>query len=110
MSGKAPHGFTLEPTVMDGINTKMLKADPEAAERVKLMFEMYAEPQTSLGDIARYFNEMSGMDFARVSLSHILRNPVYAQADLDIYEFFKSQGTAVVNDAADFAGMNGCYL
>ena len=27
-----------------------------------------------------------------------------------MYEFFKSQGTVVVNDAADFAGTNGCYL
>ena len=25
-----------------------------------------------------------------------------------MYEFFKSQGTVVVNDAADFAGTNGC--
>ena len=39
-----------------------------------------------------------------------LRNPVYAQADLEMYEFFKSQGTVVGNDAADFAGTNGCYL
>ena len=40
----------------------------------------------------------------------MLRNPVYAQADLEMYEFFKSQGAVVVNDAADFAGTNGCYL
>ena len=40
----------------------------------------------------------------------MLRNPVYVQADLDVYEFFKSQGTVLVNDAADFTGMNGCYL
>ena len=40
----------------------------------------------------------------------MLRNPVYVQADLDVYEFFKSQGTIIVNDAADFTGMNGCYL
>lgn len=37
-------------------------------------------------------------------------NPIYAQADLDMYEFFKSQGTVVINEAADFAGTNGCYL
>lgn len=43
-------------------------------------------------------------------VSQLLRNPVYAQADLEMYEFFKSQGTVVVNDAADFAGTNGCYL
>lgn len=40
----------------------------------------------------------------------MLRNPVYVQADLDVYEFFKSQGTVLVNDAADFTGTNGCYL
>ena len=43
-------------------------------------------------------------------ISQILRNPSYAQADLDLYEFFKSQGAAIVNEAADFTGTNGCYL
>ncbi len=45
-----------------------------------------------------------------IVFAQLLRNPVYAQADLELYEFFKSQGAAVVNDAADFAGTNGCYL
>jgi len=116
MGGKIPYGYNTEPIVMDGINTKMLVADPEAAKQVKLMFEMYADPQTSLGDIARYFAD-HGIDYggnsgelARASLSQILRNPAYAQADLDLYEFFKSQGAAIVNEAADFTGTNGCYL
>ena len=46
----------------------------------------------------------------RTFLSQLLRNPVYAQADLELYEFFKSQGAAIVNDASDFAGTNGCYF
>ena len=29
---------------------------------------------------------------------------------MELYEFFKSQGAAIVNDASDFAGTNGCYL
>ena len=71
---------------------------------------MYAEPETSFGDITRYFEERDikvyGKSLTRsyLSLSQLLRNPVYAQADLEKYEFFKSQGTVVVNDAADFAG------
>ena len=40
----------------------------------------------------------------------MLRNPIYTQADLELYEFFKGQGAVVVNEAADFAGTNGCYL
>ena len=114
MSGQAPYGFDLEPTVVENIRTKMMVADPIAANHVRLMFEMYAEPETSFGDITRYFEERGikvyGKSLTRSYLSQLLRNPVYAQADLEMYEFFKSQGTVVVNDAADFAGTNGCYL
>ena len=114
MGSTTPYGYTLEPTVIDGVGTKMLATDPEAAERVKLMYEMYLDPQTSLGDIVRHFTE-TGLDFGdreigRGNLCNMLRNPVYVQADLDIYEFFKNQGAAITNDAADFAGTNGCYL
>lgn len=50
-----------------------------------------------------------GRPLSRATLSVILRNPIYVMADLDIYEFYKSQGTDIYNDAADFAGINGCY-
>ena len=114
MSGQAPYGFQLEPTTVEGIRTKMMVPDPAAADHVRLMFEMYAEPGTSFGDISRYFEEndikVYGKSLFRPFLSQLLRNPVYAQADLELYEFFKSQGAAVVNDAADFVGTNGCYL
>ena len=78
------------------------------------MFEMYSEPETSFGDITRYF-EKQGIkvyekSLVRSFLSQLLRNPVYAQADLGLYEFFKSQGAAIVNDASDFAGTNGSLL
>ena len=99
MSGQAPYGFELEPTVVEGIRTKMMAADPVAANHVRLMFEMYAEPETSFGDITRYFEEQGikiyGKSLTRPFLSQLLRNPVYAQADLEMYEFFKSQGAVV---------------
>ena len=114
MGGRTPYGYKLEPIVMDGVNTKMMAVDPEAAERVKLMFEMYAEPNVSFGDITRHFFEhnmdFDGNELTRCTLSNLLRNPVYAQADLEIYEFFKAQGANIANDAADFSGINGCYL
>ena len=114
MSGAAPYGFQLEPTTIEGIRTKMMKPDPETADIAKLMFEMYSQPATSFGDIARYFADegilIYGKEMTRGFISQLLRNPIYAQADLDMYEFFKSQGTVVVNEATDFAGTNGCYL
>ena len=55
MSGAAPFGFKLEPTTIQGIRTKMMIPDPATANIARLMFEMYAEPSMSFGDIARYF-------------------------------------------------------
>jgi len=76
------------------------------------MYEMYAKPNTSFGDIIRYFyeNEIeTGITLTRSQISHMLKNPAYAQADLDVYDFYKSQGADVVNEADDFVGINGCY-
>ena len=104
MSGAAPYGFQLEPTTIEGIRTKMMKPDPETADIAKLMFEMYSQPGISFGDIARYFADegilIYGKEMKRGFISQLLRNPIYAQADLDMYEFFKSQGTVVVNEVA----------
>ena len=114
MGGITPYGYKLEPTTINGIKTKKLVVDSVMADQVKMMFEMYANPHTSFGDVVRCLAEqgitINGGEFCRATLSRLLRNPIYAQADLDLYDFFKSQGAAVVNGVADFTGTNGCYL
>jgi hypothetical protein len=75
---------------------------------------MYAKPEISDGDITRYLAEknikIGTKEICRSTISQILKNPVYVQADLDIYEFFKSQGAAIENGIEDFNGVQGCYL
>ena len=81
MSGQAPYGYQLEPTVVEGIRTKKMVADPVAADHVRLMFEMYAEPETSFGDITRYFEEhdikIYGKSMFRTFLSQLLSCLLY---------------------------------
>ena len=112
--GAIPYGFNTEPIVMDGVNTKKLVADPGIIDNIKLMYEMYAQPEVSLGEVSRRIEELGVYlhkgKIQRACISKLLRNPVYVQADMDVYEFFKSQGAVIVNDAADFTGMNACYL
>ena len=112
MSGNPSYGFNLTPTIISGITANMYEEDPETAERVKAMFNMFAEPPISLGDVGRYLCEdgTGGKEFNRSSIGTILKNPAYVQADLDVYEFFKSHGTEIVNDVEDFTGTNGCFL
>jgi hypothetical protein len=40
----------------------------------------------------------------------IVTNPVYVKADTAIFEFFRGQGTEVVDDVSQFTGTNGAYL
>ncbi|MFR3599020.1 recombinase family protein [Enterocloster sp.] len=114
MGGKAPYGFHTEPIKMDGINTKKLVVNPEEAANIRLMFEMYAQPTTSYGDITRYFAEQGilfhGKELIRPRWRRCYAILSMCRQTLMCTNFFKSQGTVIVNDVADFTGMNGCYL
>lgn len=115
MGGRVPFGFELVETTIDGIRTKMYKPIEEEAEVVKLIYKMYSEPQTSFGDIMRYLEKhgirkRDGKPFNRSRLRDIVINPAYVKADYSLYEFFKAQGTIIVNNPDDFIGMNGAYL
>jgi hypothetical protein len=114
LGGAIPYGFGTEPAVVSGVSAKKFLANPAEAEIVKHLFDMYAKPEVSLGDLARHMAEkgikFSEASFQRTTLTRLLRSPVYVRADMDIYEFYKSQGAVVVNDAADFIGTNGCYM
>ena len=115
MGGRVPYGFCLKDTVIDGIRTKMYEPVPDEIEVIKTIFAMYAEPQTSFGDIARYLDEhqvtkRDGKRFSRTRIRDLVVNPVYVRADYRIYEFYKAQGTVVANMPEDFIGTNGAYL
>ncbi|MDR1245746.1 MAG: recombinase family protein [Clostridiales Family XIII bacterium] len=113
MGGKAPYGYRTEQFTLDGIRTKRLVAQPDEAEQIQRMFEIYSDPESSYGDIMQTFSGMGGLGDKRVCpslLARMLRNPVYVRADLPVFEFFKNCGAVIANDADDFSGTNGCYL
>ena len=103
MRGRTPYGFDTEPIVEN--------AEMDYAE---LMYEMYAEPENSYGDITRYFTEneimVYGKTLKRGFVGQLLRNPVYVQADMDIYEYFKAQGAKIESPPELFTGEFSCYL
>lgn len=112
MRGRTPYGFDTEPIVMDGIKTKKLVENAEM-DFAELMFQMYAEPGNSYGDITRYFVKHSikvyDKALQRGFISKLLRNPVYVQADMDIYEYYKAQGVKIESPPEMFTGDNSCY-
>lgn len=115
MGGRVPYGYGLENVVIDGIKTCMYKPIPEQIEVVKLIYSMYSQPQVSFMDVIHYLSEngiknQDGKNFSRMRVRDIITNPVYVRADADIFEFFRGQGTEIVNDVSQFIGTNGAYL
>lgn len=115
MGGRVPYGFSLEDTVIDGIKTSKYVPVEEEIEQIKIMYSMYSQPNKTLGDILRYFSK-HGLKHLRekiwctARISELLRNPIYVKADSEIYNFYKNQGSNIINDASDFIGENACYL
>lgn len=115
MGGRVPYGFELEPYRINGKRTSRYKAVPEEVKVVQLIYEMYAEPGTSLADITKYLldnkiQNRKGEYWDRCNLALLIKNPIYLKADLRIYDFFVKHGATPINDPADFVGTNGCYL
>lgn len=115
MGGRIPYGFKLKEITIDGAKTKSYDPIPEQIRMVQEMFNMYQEPQTSLGDIVRFLSandvkRPNGADFTRARVRDILINPIYVRADKRIYDFYTQQRTNVTNPPEDFIGVNGAYL
>ncbi len=117
MGGRIPYGFQLEPYMLQGKKTSRYVKCPEEAEILLQIYMLYAQPQCSIGDIIKYLGE-NGIPNSRTKDGHwaksyihsIIKNPIYVLANLDVYEFFQSQGANLLNNPEDYIGTNGCYL
>lgn len=115
MGGRVPYGYKLEKTVLNGVKTSKYVPIEKEAEHIQLIYELYSEPNFSVGDVMRYMSDNGYVNYRRGNwdrsrLSEMLRNPTYVKADADVYEFFKEQGTIIENPIGEFIGTNGCYL
>ena len=113
MGGRVPFGFRLAGTTLHGKRTKAYVPCREEAEQIRTMYELYSCSGTSYGDIAEYFRSHGdacrGKPWSRARIAGCLKNPVYVRADLDVYEFFRAEGTVIESPPEDFIGTNGCY-
>lgn len=115
MGGRVPYALKLTEAVVDGINTSKYEGISDEIEIVKLIYDLYAEPQISFSDVIKYLREhgikaSDGKGFTRSKIRAIVTNPIYVKADDRIYEFFQTQGAEIVNDISQFIGTNGAYL
>lgn len=115
LGGPPPYGFTKEPTKLDGVKTSILTPEHENIDVVIEIFEKYAYGDFSLGKLVRWLNSNNisapkGGHWESTKIQRILRNPVYAKCDFDIYCYYQGKGCNISNKSDDFDGTHGAYL
>lgn len=111
--GPAPYGYgigRLQKPTPDGKTSGVptLKAN-DNMDAVRMLFERYAQPGLSLGALAQILNTKGfpapkRAAWNNVTLSRILKNPVYAKMDVDMFVYFERQKVKIVNDVSEFTG------
>lgn len=115
MGGPPPFGFDKVTTRVDGIKTSTFIPNEIQYDKVKKIYDLYANTQSSLGEISNYLNENNvitpkGGPWDSCKISRILRNPVYVKADADVYIYYKNKGCIISNDINDFVNDFACFL
>ncbi|MBR6419149.1 MAG: recombinase family protein [Oscillospiraceae bacterium] len=119
--GKMYYGFNSERRTVNGKTGSVLVPSAQA-ESVRIAYEMYQNPDVSLIQIIRYFQE-HGIDTARPirvgsdktgnmdrsHLSRILESPLYVRADKEVYAYFSSKGYEMLDPIEDYDGIHGIF-
>lgn len=111
--GPAPYGFKIG---KDKFNRPTLIPIEKEKEAVECMFGFYAGFETmSLGEIAGWltangYKPRKAPAFTSSTISKILQNPIYVQADSILYAYFKTKKINFLNDEKDWDGSTSAHV
>ena len=116
LGGISPTGYTSVPVSKVTIDEKIktaykLDIVKKEADIVKLIYtkflELHSLTQTETFLIKRGIKTKNNKDFTRFTIREILTNPVYVEADKNIYDYFKTLGCEIYSALSDFNGKHG---
>ena len=114
--GPAPFGFKLgKVTDSEGRRISVLLSEETQSNIVCQIFQRYAQPEQSLGSVARWLTDQGIPGIKRkawdnVAVSRILHNPLYVRADEDVFWYFAAKGVQSVHPVEAFQGSWACNL
>lgn len=115
LGGPAPFGFNNSRIFLSGKNVPTLTTN-EHIKTVKKIFYTYINEGESLGSIAKLLSMKGTFCGSRktwdsVAVSRILHNPLYVQADIDVYTYYRNKGiTKCFNKIDEFDGTHAVQL
>lgn len=115
MGGRIPYGYQLKATSLKGKKTSMYEPVYDEAEQVKMIYDLYSQPGVSLNDVVKYLvnngiKKLRGAEWQTSRLSDMIKNPCYVKADANVFRFFQSNGTIIINDISEFDGTRAGFM
>ena len=120
LGGKVYLGYDVKRRTVNGKTGSVLVPNEKAAV-VRKAYELYSDPQMSLGGIISYCRE-NGLDMSvprrdgsrsnmnRSHLSKMLETPLYVRADADVYGYLASRGFELIDDISAYDGIHGLFM
>lgn len=125
--GKVYYGYKPERRTVNG-KTGSVLVPSDKAEVVKMMYQLYMNPDVSLDKTLNYFrvngidvsvekrptaknlvNKSSRSNMCRSHISGILKSPLYVRANAEVYQYLVSKGFEIVDDVEAFDGVHGLF-
>lgn len=116
LGGTTPTGYASESVKSVTVDGKAkrackLKLIPEEADKVKMIFDLYAETDsltiTEAELMKRGIKTKNDRYFTRFSIKAILQNPVYMIADEEAYNYFINADSDLFSSREAFDGVHG---
>ena len=113
--GSAPTGYTLQKTIINGKNHTILSIDESGSSYINHIADTFINGKFSLTGLETYFKHhnfrtLTGNFFSSTQIYNILKNPIYAPADKNTLEYFKSLGCIIGCDENKFDGEYGIMV
>ncbi len=107
--GPAPLGFDIVKDISNGKKVSYLKENSYISV-IKLIFKLYFQGE-SLSFTAKEASVLCPEKYwDSRAVSRIIRNPVYASCNSDVYWYYAEKGVEVQNDEKEFNGINAAML
>ena len=107
LGGRPPFGFDMGKT---GDNKSTLIPN----DKMKLVIDFYNkycnDTNTSLHQLVSYARENFDVKLSATQVRNILSNPLYAQSDKRLYDFYKLQGVQFLNGIEQFDGTRALQI
>lgn len=111
--GPAPYGYKNARTEN---NVPTLKPVPEELNLVRAAFSLYdGTAHLSLASLCTWlynqgYRTRKGGKFVSCTLSRIMQNPVYVQADQKLYKYFQTKKIKFLNEQEEWDGSTSCCI